>query len=133
HSPRSSRNCTRGMMPSDFSPAWTVTQSSSMFNTTPVTMAPGRMSMVFRLSSNSSAKLALILATYALESAGPVVSVYRADRRLRHAASRHGSAHHPRPRRQLVSRRGRAAADLHRILSDVHPWRSLAPLPLFPD
>ncbi|MCY1456190.1 hypothetical protein D9M71_733910 [compost metagenome] len=59
-SPCSLKNCSTGMTPSDFRPAWTVTQSPSMSTTMPVMMAPGCMSRDFRLSSKSSAKLSLM-------------------------------------------------------------------------
>ena len=45
------------MTPSDFKPTWTVTQSLSTSKTTPVTIDPGCISRVLRLSSNSAAKL----------------------------------------------------------------------------
>ena len=60
NSPLSLRNCSRGITPSDFRPACTVTQSLSKSITTPVTIEPGFISMVFKLSSNRSAKLSLI-------------------------------------------------------------------------
>ncbi len=60
-SPLSLRNCEAGMTPSDFKPALTVTQSLSISTTVPWTMEPGCMSISFRLSSNRSAKLSLIM------------------------------------------------------------------------
>jgi hypothetical protein len=48
------------MIPSDFRPACTTTQSASISTTVPVTIDPGAISMVSKLSSNSSAKLSLI-------------------------------------------------------------------------
>jgi hypothetical protein len=53
-------NWLRGMTPSDFSPACTTTNSLLMSTTVPVTMEPGSISTVLRLSSNNSAKLSLI-------------------------------------------------------------------------
>ena len=60
HSPLASVNWARGITPSDLRPACTVTHSLSISMTTPVTMAPGCISTVFRLSSKSSAKDSLI-------------------------------------------------------------------------
>ena len=57
NSPASLRNWPRGMTPSDFSPAWTTTKSLSMSTMVPVTIAPGSISIVFKLCSNSAAKL----------------------------------------------------------------------------
>src|SRR6056300_258189 len=51
------------MTPSDLSPACTVTHSLSISITTPVTIAPGSISRVLRLSSNSSANDSLINST----------------------------------------------------------------------
>src|SRR5690606_28132405 len=48
------------MTPSDFNPAWTVTQSESISMTVPVTIAPGVISISVKLCSNNSAKLSLI-------------------------------------------------------------------------
>src|SRR5210317_339052 len=50
-------NSSKEITPSDFNPTWTVTHSLSTSSTTPVTIEPGCISSVLRLSSNSAAKL----------------------------------------------------------------------------
>jgi hypothetical protein len=57
---RSHRELGAGMTPSDLSPACTVTHSLSISITTPVTMEPGCISTVLRLSSKRSANDSLI-------------------------------------------------------------------------
>ena len=82
--PLASRNSSREITPSDFKPACTVTHSLSISIITPVTIEPGFISTVFRLSSNSSAKESLIT-QYLFKLIEPVACLYR-------ASSRHGSS-----------------------------------------
>src|SRR5690242_13747726 len=58
--PSSSRNCSIGTMPSDFSPALITTTSERMSTTMPDTMDPGFSLEIDWLCSNSSAKLSFI-------------------------------------------------------------------------
>ncbi len=64
NSPCSSINSIRGITPSDLRPACTVTQSLSMSSTTPVIIAPGCISIVFKLSSNKSANDSTMTVTF---------------------------------------------------------------------
>ena len=59
-SPLSDLNCSTGMAASDFRPASTITTSFRTATTVPLTMAPGRVSMALRLSSNNCAKFSVI-------------------------------------------------------------------------
>ena len=56
------------MTPSDLRPACTITTSLSISTTVPVTIEPGAISMVFRLSSNRSVKLSAMLFSYSILS-----------------------------------------------------------------
>src|SRR3989338_955667 len=91
------------MTPSDFRPAWTVTQSPSISTTIPVMMAPGCMSRVFRLSSKSSAKLSLML----------IPELIKDEK----------SAHLPHSRQCGFRSYKRKPADL-RLVSRTLPWSS---------
>ena len=64
NSPDSFKNCDLGIAPSDFSPALTMTKSGSIATTIASTIAPGVISISFRLCSKSSAKVSLIQISY---------------------------------------------------------------------
>jgi len=60
-SPSAFKNCHFGITPSDFDWVLTIIISFSMSITVPIKIAPGRISVLAKLSSNNAAKLSLIV------------------------------------------------------------------------